>query len=212
MLSIVVPYRNREQHVKQFIQHMKGFLNPRFPEWQIFIIQQADDGKPFNRAKLLNVGSQYADFENLCFHDVDMLPMEAEYSPVTGPTHLATQCSQFGFKMPYSTYFGGVTMIPKKDFVKVNGFSNSYWGWGAEDDDFRKRCTENGLIIQSRICKFHSLEHERKVDSKLHSHNVNLLKEFSLPKSRLDGLSSLNFREMKAEKSGKIHHVIVDIR
>ena len=26
-----------------------------------------------------------------------------------------------------------------QDFVKVNGFSNRFWGWGGEDDDIRRR-------------------------------------------------------------------------
>ena len=36
-----------------------------------------------------------------------------------------------------------MTLFPINDFLKVNGYSNNYWGWGYEDDDLLFRCKEN---------------------------------------------------------------------
>jgi hypothetical protein len=55
-LAIVVPYRDREEHLKKFLPAMKkcDFLNDI--DYEILIVEQ-EDGKPFNRGKLLNVGA-----------------------------------------------------------------------------------------------------------------------------------------------------------
>ena len=45
----------------------------------------------------------------------------------------------FFCSLPYKGYIGGVFGIPGEAFEKVNGFSNLYFGWGREDDDFRER-------------------------------------------------------------------------
>jgi hypothetical protein len=39
----------------------------------------------------------------------------------------------------YEELIGGVLNIPREHFLTVNGYSNLYWGWGAEDDDLYYR-------------------------------------------------------------------------
>ncbi len=68
-LCLVVPYRNREEHMKIFVEKMIKFINNI--NFKILIVHQFDE-KPFNRAKLLNIGFDYAknDFDYFCFHDM----------------------------------------------------------------------------------------------------------------------------------------------
>jgi len=39
----------------------------------------------------------------------------------------------------YYSSAGGVVAVNKENVFKANGYSNSYWGWGNEDDDFSAR-------------------------------------------------------------------------
>ncbi len=196
-LAIIVPFRNREQHLVQFIPHMEKFLKDENISFEILVIEQGDN-KEFNRAKLLNVGyAEFPDFDYYAFHDVDMLPVDSDYSYVDGPTHLASRAEQFDYKLPYDGYFGGVTIFDKASFVKINGYSNEYWGWGAEDDDVLLRCSIMGVPTFRKDCKYRSLSHERKIDSVPYWTNVNKLRSFqSNPTENSimkDGISTLKY-------------------
>ena len=45
----------------------------------------------------------------------------------------------FFFSVMYYNYAGGVIAMNKQNFKRINGYANSYWGWGNEDDDFSAR-------------------------------------------------------------------------
>jgi len=143
-LGIVVPYRDREDHLKVFAPYMSKYLEEL--DHEVYIVEQQGDGL-FNRAKLCNigydVGRETCDY--FVFHDVDLLPLEVDYSFRRTPTHLARRLDYLGYKACYPTNFGGVTLMDKISFKKVNGFSNEYWGWGGEDDDLRMRCVREGI-------------------------------------------------------------------
>lgn len=212
-LSVVVPYRNREQHLSQFIPYMEDFLkNDGVFEPSILIVEQADN-KPFNRAKLLNVGYvESKDCDYFCFHDVDMLPINSDYSPVEAPTHMATEAEQFGWKLPYDGYFGGVTMFDKESFQKINGYANEYWGWGAEDDDVLSRCLIMNIPTYRKPGRYRSLEHSRHIDNDLYKQNLEKLNFFKMkPDERSikkEGLSNISYERISEEAIGEISRKI----
>lgn len=191
-LAIIVPYRNRLEHLAIFVPYMETYLKLQgIEEFKILIVEQADN-KPFNRGKLLNVGYNSIQADYYVFHDIDMLPITADYSGCINPTHLVSNATQFKDGIPYETYFGGVTMFPDADFLQINGFSNEYWGWGCEDDDLILRCETAGLKTTRREGGvFKSLDHAINIDKKQANANYDRYKEKI--HYNIDGLSTLEF-------------------
>jgi hypothetical protein len=163
-LGIVVPYRDREEHLEAFIPHMESFLGDL--DYEIVIAEQPE-GLSFNRGMMKNLGFLYIEdrCDQVCFHDIDMLPTRSDYSPTDIPILLADEVQAFGYKRPYSRFFGGVIMFPSKDFRTINGYCNDYWGWGVEDDDLKRRCQEHKIKTGVRSGRYDSLDHETEGDT-----------------------------------------------
>lgn len=203
MLSIIVPYRNRVAHLSHFVPHM----HRRFKDAEILIVEQADD-KPFNRAKLLNIGFLNTKADYLAMHDVDMLPIKADYSFPQCPTHIATRVSQFKYRMPFPTYFGGVTLFNREDFLKCNGYSNNFFSWGGEDDEMHDQVLRCGLKIARRLCTFESLHHTREMNHELYEKNVSLWKT---GRGGEDGLTHCCYDILKTEQHSNYIKISVSL-
>ena len=153
-VGIIVPYRSRYDHIHIFKKVITAYLKSKNIDYELIIVEQ-DDALLFNRGMLLNIGFKYAKklkCNYVVFHDVDMLPVDVDYSYSDIPLHLATNfISEEGEKerVIFDTYFGGVTLFPMKDFEEIDGYSNKYWGWGYEDDDLLFRCKEKFIKLDT---------------------------------------------------------------
>ena len=149
-LGVIVPYRNRPTHLRKFRESISEYLKDY--DYDLIVVEQNDD-LPFNRGKLLNIGFKTAlrkQCDYVAFHDVDMLPIDVDYSYSEVPLHLATNFTNSKREV-FDTYFGGVTLFPVELFKRVNGYSNEYWGWGFEDDDLLLRLTEQNVFTDFDI-------------------------------------------------------------
>ena len=143
-LAIFIPYRNRAQHLEEFIPQICIFLEKKKINYHIFVIEQKGEGF-FNRGALLNLGVREFGhkFDYFCFHDVDLIPINADYSYYNQPIRLVSFIAESKTQIPkelgkgiYNHHFGGIVSITKKIFLDINGFSNLYHHYGLEDDDF----------------------------------------------------------------------------
>ena len=100
-IAIIVPFRDSEEtkprtgQLNQFVEYMETYL--RGHKYKIFVIEQTEDGRKFNRGQLLNIGFNMAleeGYNNFIFHDVDLLPSDElkKYYitiPTDNPIHIA---------------------------------------------------------------------------------------------------------------------------
>lgn len=155
-LGVIVPFRDREEHLEKFIKQVPSYLANNNIEYELIVVEQSDK-KPFNRGKLLNIGfieARKLNCDYVVFHDVDMIPVDVDYSYSEIPLHLATEFELENDKLKnlsFDDYFGGVTMFSKTAFEKINGYSNLYWGWGFEDDDLLFRSKKENLFLDTAI-------------------------------------------------------------
>jgi len=155
-IAIIIPFRDnttdniRHKQLQEFIKHMNSFFR-KSDYYKIFVIEQSDDNRKFNRGKLLNIGFQLTKelgFNIFIFHDVDLLPsknlLPFYTTLIHSPIHIARVWNRYSSN---PSYFGGVVAFNSKDFEKINGFPNNFWGWGGEDDELFLRTKTNKLNI-----------------------------------------------------------------
>lgn len=168
-LAVIVPFRNRQAHLAQFIPSITRYLLHQQIRYDIFVIHQADQ-QLFNKGMLCNIGFALtqANYDYFCFHDVDTLPEKTTYRYINHPCCLRVS-------EPLA-YFGGALLFTQSDFQTINGFSNRFWNWGFEDENLRDRCYLAGLVpIRLKEGIYQELMHQHSTtqtpDGKYHTDN-----------------------------------------
>lgn len=192
-LAIIVPYRDRAEHLKAFLDYIHPFLQLQQLYYAIYIVEMAMP-TTFNRGLLANIGVLEAMNSGIavsCYviHDVDLLPADERnlYVCSDGPRHMSTSNSNYNFRLPYHGYVGGVISFTPTNYRNINGFSNLYFGWGGEDDDVAVRINQAGYTIQrvpedigiytamdhgkDKHNKANPLKHEFFLDNFFHNNN-----------------------------------------
>ncbi|CAG5120789.1 unnamed protein product, partial [Candidula unifasciata] len=151
-VAIIIPFRNRHSHLYILLNNLIPLLQRQLIDARIFVVEQAMPTL-FNRASLFNVGfleSQKFDKYNcFIFHDVDLIPIDDRnlYRCDEQPVHFSASMDKYGYELPYKKYFGGVVGFTRNQYLKINGNSNLYFGWGGEDDDLFERIDNKNYEI-----------------------------------------------------------------
>ena len=178
-LAVIVPFRDgcatgsqgggRLANLNEFVPYMQRFLSEQGIDFEIFIVEQVKKGL-FNKGFLFNTGFLLAreHFDYVALHDVDQVPENKankyNYPEGNMPMHLCVANSRTNYEPAYESMVGGVLMMTREQYDAVNGFSNTYWTWGQEDDDMynRVRGIHGGVRRPSAaVGRYRALEHAR---------------------------------------------------
>ena len=113
----------------------------------------------------------------MILHDVDLLPLNPNllkfYAQTQTSKIVHISPPEFHPKYNFQSFIGGIINLSVKSFENLNGFSNNYWGWGKEDDDFHLRIfKKNMTIIKPKIEDLGSAAN--KLNTFRHVHNEKL--------------------------------------
>ena len=151
-VAIIIPFKDREDHLAKWLFHMHQILVRQRREYCIIVAEPLGSGH-FNKGSTMNAAVHEAineGFDCVILHDVDMMLENGAniYQCQDQPTQLCPFIDKFNYKDHYGTEFGGVTMLKPEQYIKANGYSNLYWGWGKEDDDMAFRIKSSGQVSQ----------------------------------------------------------------
>ena len=242
-VAIIVPYRdlhpeqNRAKHLQTFVPHMVQFLHRLSMDQKVsknshvYIIEQSDDGRKFNRGKLLNIGFDVAKkagrkHDVFIFHDVDLLPKDdladAYANFPKTPYHIARVWDRYSNN---PKYFGGVVSFSSSDFKRLNGYPNTFWGWGGEDDELQLRCQNIGLSWDwprngGTLIDLEEMDLQQKLGFlREHKEWKCMVKWEALDEHKTtwkkNGLADLNYKVLETaslDKSKKATKVTVDVK
>ncbi|KAL5288000.1 hypothetical protein ACFFRR_008691 [Megaselia abdita] len=215
-VAIIVPFRDRYAHLPIFLKNIHPFLMRQQIEYKIFIVEQTN-GLNFNRAALMNVGyleaSKMKRWDCFIFHDIDLLPLDDRnyYNCPDQPRHMSGAVDVFDYKLPYKTIFGGVSALRKEQFAKINGFSNSFWGWGGEDDDMSNRIRHANYHISRypiNISRYRMLNHKKEKANPKRYDRLNS----GVTKFTTDGLNSIKYEIYKYNKFPLFTWFLVELK
>jgi len=153
--SIIISYRNREEHLSVLLPRLKEIFTNK--SYEIIIAEQDNDEK-FQKNSLYNIATEKATGDIFIFHDVDYYPSDdvSYYTtsdvplyPVRNLIFLNQEGTQRdfddipegyrNFHQNVGDHSGGVFVLHRELFYKMNGLNPYYKGWGKEDDDTRDR-------------------------------------------------------------------------
>jgi hypothetical protein len=172
-ILIVVPYRDREEHLKDFLEKTPKYFNERNISYDI-LITELDDIGDWNAGLVCNSLINFkkkSNYKYLYIHHVDIYPINGEW--------VYPKDNEMFFNM--GDY--GSCLMKMDDFLKVGGYRNGFWGWGSEDNDLNAKFSKSGIKVTdvtelsnySVVYDTKHQDHQRKFEAVNYSNSHRIL-------------------------------------
>jgi beta-1,4-galactosyltransferase 1 len=201
-VAVIFPYRdqeiqNRSEHLKKTLEYYDK-LN--LPNIDFYVIEQGND-KKFNRGILMNAGHDLIkksgkNYVNEIHHDIDVQPDSTLMKYFYSKDVIACK------KAFYDHFFGTLSVMPVNIMDKVNGYSNSFWGWGVEDDNLSSRLRHHGIKVYNadpRITKLTELPHKNAWELNIVNPDRHIIDDKDKAEGYVSGLADLKYTIIATE-------------
>ena len=183
-VAIIVPFRDTEEHLRIFLYNIHLFLAHQQLDYAIYVVEQYGNGS-FNKGWLMNIGAKEAlkqyPYDCLVFHDVNLIPENSKitYNCTNLPRHFSAAVDKFNYRLPFPEWIEGVLGLRTEHYKLVNGYSNSFLGWG--DDMFRRieKKLKNITRYPSEIARYTTITNTITLGKKIPN-------TFNIPKIHFD--------------------------
>jgi hypothetical protein len=211
---------------------MNVLLKP-YCNFHIYIIEQSDDGNLFNIGKLKNIGFDIANknksvkFDNFIFSDIDTIP---DYDLISYyidkfkyPVSLAVRGTRYMNDTQKKIFLGALLLFNKKQFFKVNGYPNNFYGWGGEDEALKCRLLSSGIgkfyypkkgsiIDMEETEDMKTINNVQEKKKMVFMENTKFEKLYEdLESWKKNGLSNLNYKILDVDEKDNITQIKVDL-
>ena len=167
-LLIVVPYRNRETHLATFLEKTPRYFNQQSFEYDILICeldQQGDWNAGLCCNSVIDFINNERQYKYIFVQHVDVFPVEGKWE-FPNTNEVFNRIGDYGS-----------CMMTLQDFLGVNGYSNSFWGWGGEDNDIYIKIKKNGIVLTEKSewsVKFDTSfqNHQRKFNGENYANTI----------------------------------------
>ena len=236
-IAIVTIYRDNENGSRKiqknhFLEIMPKLFKDK-ANITIIVVEQIK-GDFFNIGKLKNIGFDLAknseiNFSHIIFTDIDIIPdtelIHYYLKKPEIPMALAIQGTRYHSRKLHQNkpFMGACCSFTIPLFENINGYSNSFWGWGAEDDNLALKIHQagikigypkNGSVLDLEEFNEKIISVKEKVQIIQKNKKENLAYE-KMAVIKDNGLNNLNYKIISKQNynnnSSKIIHVIVDL-
>ncbi|KAK6187774.1 hypothetical protein SNE40_005726 [Patella caerulea] len=216
-VAIIIPYRDRLAHLTVLLSHLLPVLQRQELDFRIFVVEQHGN-RTFNKGRIMNAAFKEAlkqyDFQCVVFHDVDLIPEDDRnlYTCPSQPRHMSVAIDEMDYKLKYDLLVGGVLSMRIEHYTQVNGYSNMYWGWGAEDDDMAYRILHTGLKITrppTNIARYKMIKHTKRKPTAWVTRSK--LLNTAVKRFKMDGLNSVKYNVVCIHYKPLYTHIVVDV-